>query len=215
MVPQITVLPTSVVANADNPPELEIRFDMEPPLPDFNDLNAPLPVNWELRFLHNQLFRYFKFPSRFCPGAFHSTIVRKAEFRSPMHREAYFAMCDAVIKKWRLGGPQPLNNGGWDVDGSELVDPPQHTSGLWLFLDRENITHFFPPNFLPPYDTPEKKKIILEFLRKEWDEETLSWVPAGTKMKRAQDLEEEKGMVVQKEVDGEVAGDLMASLRCW
>lgn len=82
LIPQIEALPTAVVANPDKPPELEIRFDMEPQIPDFDDDLAPLPVNWQLRFLHNQLFKKFIFPSRFCPGAFHSTILRKAEFRS-------------------------------------------------------------------------------------------------------------------------------------
>jgi hypothetical protein len=82
LIPQIEVLPTAVVANPDGPPELEIRFDMEPQIPDFDNSEAPLPINWQLRFLHNQLFKRFEFPSRFCPGAFHSTILRKAEFRS-------------------------------------------------------------------------------------------------------------------------------------
>jgi hypothetical protein len=68
LIPQIEVVPTSVVANADTPPELEIRFDMDPPSPDFEDHTQPLPVNWQLRFVHNQLFKYFQFPSRFCPG---------------------------------------------------------------------------------------------------------------------------------------------------
>ena len=86
LIPQIEVLPTAVVANPDHPPELEIRFDMVPRVPNFDDPNAPLPVNWQLRFIHNQLFRLFQFPSRFCPGAFHSTILRKAEFRSPQVR---------------------------------------------------------------------------------------------------------------------------------
>lgn len=90
LIPQIEVVPTAVVANADLPPELEIRFDMEPPVPNFEDPDAPLPINWQLRFLHNQLFRRFQFPSRFCPGAFHSTIVRKAEFRSPQVCLIYF-----------------------------------------------------------------------------------------------------------------------------
>lgn len=82
LIPQIEVLPTAVVANKDSPPELEIRFDM-PWGPDFESMDAPLPPNWALRFIHNQLFKHFFNPSRFCPGAFHSTIVRKAEFRSP------------------------------------------------------------------------------------------------------------------------------------
>lgn len=87
LIPQIEVLPTAVVANPDKPPELEIRFDMEPQIPGFEDSEAPLPVNWQLRFLHNQLFKRFEFPSRFCPGAFHSTILRKAEFRSDEVRD--------------------------------------------------------------------------------------------------------------------------------
>jgi hypothetical protein len=50
---------------------------------DFDQFcNAPLPINWQFRFIHNQLFKTFVFPSRFCPGPFHSTIVRKADFRS-------------------------------------------------------------------------------------------------------------------------------------
>jgi hypothetical protein len=81
LIPQIEILPTAVVANGDKPPELEIRFDM-PYGPDFVDVKSELPPNWQLRFIHNQLFKHFYNPSRFCPGAFHSTIVRKAEFRS-------------------------------------------------------------------------------------------------------------------------------------
>ena len=37
----------------------------------------------------------------------------------------------------------------------------------------------FAPNFLPPYNTPEKRKIILDFLREEWDEKELKWKPVG------------------------------------
>jgi hypothetical protein len=93
-------------------------------------------------------------------------------------------MCEAVIKKWRLSGPKPLNNGAWGIDGRPLEEPGEYNSGIWLFADRENITHFFPPNFLPPYDTPEKKELILDVLREEWDEQTLSWNPAGYKEKK-------------------------------
>jgi len=175
LIPQIEVLPTAVVKNKDSPPEIEIRFDM-PCAPDFEDLKAPLPVNWALRFIHNQLFKHFNYPSRFCPGAFHATIVRKAEFRSKNHEEAYFSMCDAVLKKWKLTGPRPLNDGAWDVDGKPLAKPGAYNSGIWLFQDRTKIKHFFPPNFLPPYDTPDKRQIILSYLTEQWDEKTLSWV---------------------------------------
>ncbi|KAG7355121.1 hypothetical protein IV203_004477 [Nitzschia inconspicua] len=307
LIPQIEALPTAVVANPDNPPELEIRFDMEPEIPNFEDLNAPLPTNWQLRFLHNQFFKKFIFPSRFCPGAFHSTILRKAEFRSEEHRKNYFAKCDAAIAEWRKAGPQPLNTIPRSLTGEPLEQPTLEQlaskksdlsypddeqiaeaeekkddesfapnqeatrvtnlevslavtesvaddgtcvvnvgdvvftaygegkvvsakmesesvevelpygrlfvrlteslvkkevlpadklsepkavsdvpvpasechSGIWLFTDRENITHFFKPNFFPPYNTPEKKKIILDVLREEWDEKTLSWKPCG------------------------------------
>ena len=91
LIPQIEVLPTAVVANPDTPPELEIRFDM-PYGPDFEDMKAVLPPNWQLRFIHNQLFKHFYNPSRFCPGAFHSTIVRKAEFRSEKVSDRYLSL---------------------------------------------------------------------------------------------------------------------------
>lgn len=201
LIPEITVTPTAVVANGDQPPELEIRFDMEPALnwdPD-QDALPPLPVNWQLRFVHNQLFRLFQFPSRFCPGAFHSTILRKAEFRSEQHRQAYFAKCDEAVKQWRSKGPQPLVipdktgsklNISKDikrvqcpkmvVNGGELGSSHEYKSGIWLFTDREHITHLFEPNFLPPYDTPEKRRIIADVLFEEWDEETLAWMPAAS-----------------------------------
>ena len=370
-IPQIEALPTAVVANPDTPPELEIRFDMEEASQDARQLanlehgdfeafcKEPLPINWQIRFLHNQFFKTFLFPSRFCPDAFHSTILRKADFRSDAHRAAYFNKCAAAIATWRKEGPKPLNTiprhpdtrplspeeikafqAAKDAEDSlekftaaiqkqnsndtefvppteeeeeavaELVDklaamaplPPAATtakatanlevsldeqtasddsddeveegdemeestgtqpsgdkddeaaatveveaiseqeeastendaddaveteelptstgsvseaptdgalaadssiqsgstretippptskkatssedchSGIWLFPDRQNITHFFPPNFLPPYDTPEKKKIIFDVLKEEWDEKTLSWKPCG------------------------------------
>jgi len=201
LIPQITVVPTAVVANPDQPPELEIRFDMEPEVPDFDNLSAPLPINWQLRFLHNQLFQYFEFPSRFCPGAFHSTILRKAEFRSEEHRHQYFAKCDKAVQAWKAKGVQSLVptvvsdkitvvqcKNPRETDDEKKQDDQEaasHQSGLWLFTDRNNITHQFLPNFLPPYDTPEKRKIILDFLKDEWDEKTLGWKPVGRVAKKA------------------------------
>lgn len=93
------------------------------------------------------------------------------------HQAQYFAKCDAAIQKWRQEGPKPLNT-GFAVDGSRLPDPvPEYTSGIFLFLDRQNITHSFLPNFLPPYDDEEKRKIILNFLKEEWDEKSRAWKP--------------------------------------
>mmetsp|Transcript_27725 Transcript_27725/g.76296 ORF Transcript_27725/g.76296 Transcript_27725/m.76296 type:complete len:450 (-) Transcript_27725:123-1472(-) len=200
LIPEITVVPTGVVANADTPPELEIRFDMVPPTPNFDDINAPLPANWQLRFIQNQLYHKFKYPSRFTPGAFHSTILRKAEFRSPSARTAYFKKCQGAVDKWLDRGTKPLiplnvddsiqvvnctrrePRSGDSEEDVQLDDDRDddgmdsyYRSGLWLFLDRNNISHQFIPNFLPPYDTPLKKKLILEVLKEEWNESSLMW----------------------------------------
>lgn len=37
---------------------------------------------------------------------------------------------------------------------------------------------YFPPNFHPPYDTEEKRKIIRDVLAKQWHSPTLSWQDA-------------------------------------
>ena len=55
----------------------------------------------------------------------------------------------------------------------------KYQSGIWLFTDRNNISHFFAPNFYPPYDTKEKRKIIFDVLKEEWDETSLSFKSYG------------------------------------
>lgn len=37
---------------------------------------------------------------------------------------------------------------------------------------------YFPPNFHPPYDTPEKREIIRDVLSKHWHSPTLTWKEA-------------------------------------
>lgn len=206
-IPQIEVVPMAVEANDMTPPELELRFDMEDnsaeyptALTDFELFcQLPLPINWQLRFVHNQLFKTFQFPSRFCPGPFHSTITRKAEFRSPEHRDQYFDNCDTAVQAWRDAGPQPLNTVPRplvvvdpSVSSAAVAEPNTTTahedtntktddcqSGIWLFTDRETITHQFRPNFFPPYDTIEQRQLIFDVLQEEWDEHSLSFVPYG------------------------------------
>mmetsp|Transcript_8956 Transcript_8956/g.22171 ORF Transcript_8956/g.22171 Transcript_8956/m.22171 type:complete len:575 (-) Transcript_8956:1510-3234(-) len=418
LIPQIEALPTDVVPNPDKPPELEIRFDMEEVSSTGSQLTnlekgdfeafckEPLPINWQLRFLHNQFFKTFVFPSRFCPGAFHSTILRKADFRSEVHKAAYFQKCKIALANWRQEGPKALNTiprhlhtnplskeerkaeklDQYAEDGlekfgkqlvkqdssdtdfaepteeeeeavAELVDklaamaplPPAATtakatanlevsldegstfddeeavdndeadveedveeeleevaveaatetdapevaveteasdvavdkkdeaepsddaeekkeddedvqvatttvptvfekaedivlnpseavseaptdeacaddlsttgesnanpppipsmrptapedchSGIWLFTDRANISHFFAPNFLPPYDTEEKRKIIFDVLREEWDEKSLSWKKCGHgSMTKKKEEDSDDGNVIE------------------
>lgn len=67
LIPQMAVLPTAVQATAHIPPELEVRFDL------LREDGAAVEelANWQLLFLHNQLFHYLSFPAAFCPGPFH------------------------------------------------------------------------------------------------------------------------------------------------
>lgn len=67
LVPQMKVMPTAVVSSSHQPPELEVRFDLERE----DSLPCEEWPNWQLMFLHNQLFEHFHYPARFCPGAFH------------------------------------------------------------------------------------------------------------------------------------------------
>ena len=48
--------------------------------------------------------------------------------------------------------------------------------GVYLFKDRKTIVNYFSPNFLPPYNTDEKRKIIEKYLSKTWNEEKLEWI---------------------------------------
>jgi hypothetical protein len=90
------------------------------------------------------------------------------------------------VQRWRSLGPKPLvppvtknieriECPKITVHGGEIGSSTEYRSGIWLFTDRENPTHLFEPNFLPPYDTLEKRQIIIDVLSQEWDEKTLSW----------------------------------------
>lgn len=155
--------------------EIELKFEMECGAAD-----APETwPNWQLRFLHNQLFERLNIPARFCPGPHHSTFVRKAAFRSAQHMQQYFESVDAVVREWRAAGPVCLEPetdpavSGHPAEpiGAELSEP----HGVYLFKTRDELVEYFPPNFHPPYDTPEKRAIITAVLAKEWSEEALAW----------------------------------------
>lgn len=157
LIPQVTVVPTSVVVTDHG--TLQVRFDMESAYHDdedvvVNDLdndpaaqnnnNKPkrsaaespsslpaLPVNWQLRFIHNQLVRHFlrQQPSwrhrRRCSYAeplsdnnhhgsgfyyYYCALAHNVTFRSPAARRAYLDHCHKIIAAWRQQdpGPRPL-----------------------------------------------------------------------------------------------------------
>jgi hypothetical protein len=108
------------------------------------------------------------------------TFVRKAAFRSADHMVSYFEACSAVVEAWRRQGPVLLEG---EVDasipgypgaatlGKELTEP----HGVYLFRHRNLPIKYFPPNFHPPYDTPEKQELISKVLSKKWNENLLQW----------------------------------------
>lgn len=201
LIPQIEVIPTDVVANPDLPPELEIRFDMEEAmsggqqlksleLGDFESFcRGPLPINWQLRFLHNQFFKTFIYPSRFCPGAFHSTILRKADFRSDAHRAAYFDKCTSAINAWRREGPKPLNTIPRHPDTRPLS--PGEVEALKEVRDSDKFNRLLAKqnsndtDFVPP--TAEEEDAVAELVEKLADMAPLP--PVATTAKATTNLE--------------------------
>jgi len=170
MIPHIAITPSFVMRNRDVPPEFELKFDLEPK----EGVEVEQWANWQLRFVMNQLFELLDNPCRFCPGPHHMSYVRKAGFRSPEHMKQYCEKIDGVVRKWRERGPIMLEpekdptKPGYPSEplGSELESP----GGVYLFKNRNEPIEYFAPNFHPPYDTPEKRKIISDILDKEWIE---------------------------------------------
>jgi len=179
LIPHIAVTPSFVLRNKDTPPEIELKFELEPGDP----AKVETWPNWQLRFLHNQLFSALQIPARFCPGPHHMTFVRKAAFRSGEHMRRYFEEVDAVVREWRQKGPTLLEPerdpeaAGCPKGAALLGDELSSPHGVYLFKTRNEVVEYFPPNFHPPYDTPEKRKIIRGVLSKEWHSPTLSWQP--------------------------------------
>ena len=102
-IPVMAVLPTGIIENSDLPPEVEVRFDLKKIKINLDDEirriisnNRKIAdggsgcesadfeniANWQLRFVHNQLFHILENSNRFCPGAHHMTIVRKASWKN-------------------------------------------------------------------------------------------------------------------------------------
>lgn len=179
MIPHMAVLPSFVLRNGDTPSELELKFELEPGVAGHPEKWA----NWQLRFVHNQLFEKLQCGARFCPGPHHMTFLRKAAWRDEKHMVKYFAECDRAVRQWREQGPMLLepeqdpDAPGYPAEplGQELT----HPHGVYLFRTREEPVEYFSPNFHPPYDTPDKRKLIAKVLAREWDEDSLSWKPSG------------------------------------
>jgi len=166
LIPEFRVVPTAVERNPDTPPEVELRFDL---LSD-PQTNVEDWANWQLPFVMNQIYELFQFPARYTPGPFHATMVRKAGFRDAAAWKAYFAHCSAVVAEWRARGPVLLEAEEKDPSTTGAV------GGLYFFRDANRVVGYVEPNFLPPYNTPEKRALIQKVLSRRWDQDRLEWV---------------------------------------
>lgn len=142
LIPEMKVVPICVELNPDTPPEIELRFHY---IPAAEGQPVEEGLNWQLKFLQNQLFEHVKFPGRHGGDHYHVSMVRKAEFRSAAALAGYAEKCDTALKKWQAKGPQT---------GGEFC----------LWRNRNEVVHSFKPNFLPPYNTPEKRALIAKVL---------------------------------------------------
>ena len=179
-IPHIAITPTSVRGSGFTgdtlpPPEVEVRFDVEP--------HTTLPINewpnWALLFVHNQIFTHLNFPARFCPGPFHMTYVRHAQFRNQSAMNAYFEGASKTVEEWHKRGPVTLTPES-DPTAKGFVSAPlgeelRKPHGLYLFKTRAEPLRYFAPNWDGPYDTPEKQAVIHDVLRRIWDPATLTW----------------------------------------
>lgn len=179
MIPHMAVLPSFVLRNGDTPPELELKFELEPGVAGQPEKWA----NWQLRFVHNQLFEKLQSGARFCPGPHHMTFLRKAAWRNEKKMVQYFAACDRAVRQWRTQGATLLepeqDPGAPGYPAEPLGQELTHPYGVYLFKTRAEPVEYFSPNFHPPYDTPDKRKLIAKFLARVWDEDSLSWKPSG------------------------------------
>lgn len=174
MIPHMATIPSCVAKNGDSPPEVEIKYVLE------KDESKPIDEwgNWAIVFLENQLFAAFRdigstgvlaWPMRGKVNVHaHISMVRKSGWKSLDHAYRYFEKCNRVCEEWRKMGPQLLTpetdptKPGYPnpVLGKELEEP----YGVYLYRTRSEVTHYFPPNFLPPYNTPEKREIIQKWI---------------------------------------------------
>ena len=155
LIPQMLVTPNCVELNPDSPPEVEVRFHF------YRIEGKPIEEcpNWQLKFLQNQLLEHAACPLGKGDDHFHMTVARKTGFRSEALYNEWTDKCAAIIQKWQEAGAQPLIN--TDL-GQTAAD-----SGFYLYRDRNRPIRSFAPNFLPPYDTEEKRAIIEKVLKSE------------------------------------------------
>ena len=162
--------------------EMELRFNLEPPS-NMNTNEMDLWPNWQLAFVHTQLFKHFEFSARWCPSPFHMTFTRNAQYRSEAALHAYLQQASAAVETWRERGPvilEPASNKSTvgypdPVLGEEVSKP----GGVYLFKSRNEPQKYFAPNWEPPYNNTEKRATIQRVLSEVWNSDKKDWEPAA------------------------------------
>ena len=175
IIPHMSVLPESLSASGDSPPDLVVRFGCE----RNDDLPSDEWPNWSLEFMHNQLYEYFEpLGARWEPRPFEVVLARRVKWRTVKHMNKYFAHCERVIDEWRENGPQYLfpqrNYLEGDGAASEEVS---HPHGIYIWRgDDPAPSNYFPPNFEPPYNTSMKRALLSNLVNKSWDKKKRDWL---------------------------------------
>ena len=175
IIPHMSVLPESLSASGDSPPDLVVRFGCE----RNDDLPSDEWPNWSLEFMHNQLYEYFEpLGARWEPRPFEVVLARRVKWRTVKHMNKYFAHCERVIDRWREEGPQYLfpqrNYLEGDGAASDEISQPH---GIYIWRgDNPAPSNYFPPNFEPPYNTSMKRALLSNLVNKSWDKKKRDWL---------------------------------------
>ena len=175
-IPHMSILPESLSASGESPPDLVVRFGCE----RNDDLSPDLWPNWCLEFMHNQLYEYFEpLGARWMPRPFEITLARRVRWRTVKHMNKYFAHCERVIDVWREEGPQYLKpQSSYLKDGAT---PEEVSQPHGIYLIRNGVpTNYFAPNFEPPYTTKMTRSLLSNVVNKSWDKKKRDWTSEPT-----------------------------------
>jgi hypothetical protein len=177
LIPHMCVIPSFVFKNPDNPPEVELKFELRK-VKDNDSVEEW--ENWVLPFVYNQVFNNLHKDNPAIHGHmvrgdgrnqhYHVSLVRKAAWRSAEKMRDYFKNCSDAVARWRKRGSvclEPETNPGstgFVGENKALRNELTNPHGVYLYKTRQDVVDYFTPNFYPPYNTPEKRKIIEKWL---------------------------------------------------
>ena len=136
--------------------------------------------NWCLEFVHNQLYESFcHMGAHWTRRPFNFPIARNVCYKSEEHKNICHNQVGQILASWKKRGPMCLqeqhNNPSNPNENSRVVpDNITQNHGIYLFKNGKP-THYFTPNFEPPYDDIKVRAIIQNKLNKSWDSWRCEW----------------------------------------